>query len=130
MAAAKVGFVSLVTRTLAYRHSHDVGLITFSDAPQVDEEINDIAYEFMDKLNDVRASGWTALWKSLELARNKLAECSDGPKRIVVLSDGEDTVSDGYAGRWYTNGGIAAQTVCQALQVVPRFGADLNCVEG
>lgn len=62
------------------------------------------------------------MWKSLELAKDELAQYAvkypRARQRILVLTDGEDTVSDSI---WWLRSSVSAyaQGVCEAIQVVP-----------
>src|SRR5438046_2760383 len=100
MVAVKESLHIFVHRTVAYNYSHHIGLIAFSSAPELAQKINDVTYDISLKVNDIQSSSETALWKSLELAKDELAKYAVKYERarrcILILSDGEDTVSDSY----------------------------------
>lgn len=119
--ATKDAFRTLVDRTLAYHYSHHMGLITFADEPNTDYEIDDVNYRFADVVEDIQPNGLTALWKALELAKDKLAayvvKYPNSKQRILVLSDGEDNRSDSWSWRSRNTPSETARRVCETLQV-------------
>jgi Mg-chelatase subunit ChlD len=98
-----------------------MGLITFADEPNTDYEIDDVNYRFADAVEDIQPNGWTALWKSLELAKDRLAAYAvkypNSKQRILVLSDGEDNRSDSWSWGSRNTPSEAARRVCETLQV-------------
>jgi Mg-chelatase subunit ChlD len=123
MVAVREAFQIFVHRTLAYHYSHHIGLITFSGTPELAQNINDVVYDFALQVDHIQPGGSTALWKSLELAKDKLAEYSvkypRAKKRILVLSDGEDNVSDPFFSRMRNIASPFAQGICEEIQVTP-----------
>ena len=77
-------------------NSH-VGLITTKSIATLCQEITHSVEHMRFQLNSMSASGDTALWDSVALAADQLKHYAQRypsiPKRIVVLSDGEDTRS-------------------------------------
>ncbi|KAJ7155126.1 hypothetical protein C8R46DRAFT_436742 [Mycena filopes] len=86
-----------------------LGLVTFSDKASVTQELTPIFGNFRKSLEQTTAKGDTAVYDALDSARRVLtAYRPDLPnlrKRIVIVSDGEDTSSI-----------TAARDVCLALQ--------------
>lgn len=89
---------------------HDLGLICFSSNPRVVLPLTHILEDFRHSVRNIRCSGFTSLWDALWIARNEIMERAalypHAQKRIICLSDGEDT-----------NSSHSAQEVCLALQV-------------
>ncbi|KAH6866487.1 hypothetical protein BKA58DRAFT_403368 [Alternaria rosae] len=90
-------FDAYINRLLAYNFQTHLGLITFSTRPSVSQEITDAVENFRHKLNNMKASGDTAIWDSIALAQDQLLEYAKqypGAKlRIVCISDGVDNRS-------------------------------------
>ena|SRR5271170_8119451 len=107
-------FEAYINRSLAYQVKSCIGLITFSTRAAVSQPITDIIEDFRNSTRGVSCSGYTALWDALALAHENLSEYGQQfpgvKKRIICLSDGEDTKSV-----------HTAERVCLALQVVPLF---------
>ncbi|KAJ7735835.1 hypothetical protein DFH07DRAFT_967025 [Mycena maculata] len=86
-----------------------LGLVTFSNDPTVDQDLTPVFEKFREKLESVFAEGDTAVYGALDSARQLLInyrpEQSNLRRRIIIVSDGEDTSSD-----------ISAWEVCGALQ--------------
>ncbi|KAE8873449.1 hypothetical protein PTNB73_00081 [Pyrenophora teres f. teres] len=94
-------FDAYINRLLAYNfHSH-VGLVTFSTKALVAQKITNAVENFRHKLNNLKASGDTAIWDSIALAQDQIqqyAEQYPGSKlRIICISDGEDNKSQNTA---------------------------------
>ncbi|KAG6883816.1 hypothetical protein C0992_007713 [Termitomyces sp. T32_za158] len=72
-----------------------LGLVTFADKALVKQELTPVFENFRVELDKVEARGDTAMYEALELARRCLINFRcDLPglrRRIVVISDGEDT---------------------------------------
>ncbi|KAJ7155009.1 hypothetical protein C8R46DRAFT_1226970 [Mycena filopes] len=108
-----------------------LGLVTFSAEASVDQELTPIFENFRHSLERAEAGGDTAVYDALDTARRTLSQYrSDLPdlrKRIIIVSDGEDTSSS-----------ASAQEVCLALQrarvivdsvqVGPRSDAVLHAI--
>jgi von Willebrand factor type A domain len=103
-------FEAFINRTLAYNIKSHIGLITFSTRPFLQQAITDVIEDFRSAVRFTFARGDTALWDALALAQENLSEYGeqfpDAKKRIICLSDGDDTKSI-----------HTAQEVCLALQV-------------
>ncbi|KAJ7719267.1 hypothetical protein B0H16DRAFT_407841 [Mycena metata] len=86
-----------------------LGLVTFSAHASVEQELTPIFENFRHSLERAEAGGDTAIYDALDAARRTLSQYRpDLPnlrKRIIIVSDGEDTSS-----------GASAQEVCLALQ--------------
>jgi len=83
--------------------------LTVSDKASVKQELTPTFENFRDQLDRVSAEGDTVVYDALDTARKMLMSYrSDLPqlrKRIVIVSDGEDTGSE-----------ASARGVCHALQ--------------
>ncbi|KAJ7728334.1 hypothetical protein B0H16DRAFT_242968 [Mycena metata] len=86
-----------------------LGLVTFSDKALVTQELTPIFENFRQSLDRATASGDTAVYDALDSARRVLTgyrpDLPNLKKRIIIVSDGEDTSSAG-----------SARDVCLALQ--------------
>ncbi|KAJ7106228.1 hypothetical protein C8R44DRAFT_805910 [Mycena epipterygia] len=86
-----------------------LGLVTFSAEASVEQELTPIFENFRQRLNRVNAGGDTAIYEALDSARQMLTgyrpDLPNLRKRIIIVSDGEDTSSK-----------TSAQEVCLALQ--------------
>ncbi|KAJ7689505.1 hypothetical protein B0H14DRAFT_3051045, partial [Mycena olivaceomarginata] len=86
-----------------------LGLVTFSNKASADQELTPIFENFRKQLDRKEAGGDTAIYEALDSARRMLTQYRpDLPKlrkRIIIVSDGEDTSST-----------TSAQEVCLALQ--------------
>ena len=105
-------FEAFINRTLAYQVKNHIGLITFSTQARVHQSITDVIEDFRNSVRYSTCHGDTALWDALALARENLSGYAEKfpevRKRIICLSDGEDTKSL-----------YSAQEVCLALRVFP-----------
>ena len=94
-------FDAYINRLLAYNYQTRIGLVTFSTRPSLLQPITHSVENFRHKLNDMRATGDTAVWDSILLAQDQLQEyAKQHPKarlRIIVISDGEDNKSNNRA---------------------------------
>ncbi|KAF8067680.1 hypothetical protein FPV67DRAFT_1669576 [Lyophyllum atratum] len=74
-----------------------LGLVTFSDQAHVKQELTPIFENFRLELDKVTAAGNTAMYDALDVARSCLVNFRrDLPhlrRRIIIVSDGEDTSS-------------------------------------
>jgi tight adherence protein B len=68
-----------------------VGLVTFSDRATIVQELTDHPERLLRPLDDVSASGETALYDGVSLAASMFS--GDGQRNIILLSDGGDTAS-------------------------------------
>ncbi|KAJ6599761.1 hypothetical protein DFH09DRAFT_1070480 [Mycena vulgaris] len=86
-----------------------LGLVTFSSQASIEQELTPIFENFRQRLDRADAGGDTAIYEALDSARQMLTQYRpDLPnlrKRIIIVSDGEDTSSK-----------TSAQEVCFALQ--------------
>ncbi|KAF8208048.1 hypothetical protein K438DRAFT_1667281, partial [Mycena galopus ATCC 62051] len=96
-----------------------LGLVTFSDKASADQELTPIFENFRKQLDRKEAGGDTSIYDALDSARRMLTQYRpDLPKlkkRIIIVSDGEDTTST-----------TSAQEVCLALQ---RAGVIVDSVQ-
>jgi len=87
-----------------------IGLITFSTKPMVRQAIADVIEDFRTSVHNISCEGFTSLWDALALAFEQLSghgqKFPGARKRIICLSDGEDTTSS-----------RPVQEVCLLLQV-------------
>ena len=89
-------FHALLNRTQAYSLNHNIGLVTFGTTATYTCPITRFYDDFIRSLDKTTVNGDTSLFDAVELARLKLEEyCSNlqCKKRIIVLSDGDDTNS-------------------------------------
>ena len=89
-------FHALLNRTQAYSLNHNIGLVTFGSSAKYTCPITRFYDDFIISLEKTSVSGDTSLFDAVEMARLKLEEyCSNFQckKRIIVLSDGDDTNS-------------------------------------
>ena len=102
----KQTFESLVNRMLAYSFMPHIGLITISTSPKEVQAISHVIELFRNSVDNLKHSGDTALWDGLLLAKNRIAEYAtrfpNAKKRIICLSDGEDTTSTTRAAEVYS----------------------------
>jgi len=102
-------FDVFVDRSLAYGLRHCLGLITFSSAPSIIQSLTNVDEDFRHSLTKVRCGGFTSVWDALWIAHSRILDRAGlypgVQKRIICLSDGEDTSSS-----------HTAQQVCLALQ--------------
>jgi hypothetical protein len=97
MAVTKQVFSQFINRLIAYNFPTNVGLITFGTQARISQKVTDVVENFRQAVDKMKEDGDTALWDALALAADHLVDTS-GPhphiqKRIVCLSDGEDTSS-------------------------------------
>ena len=97
MDTVKQLFDIFINRTLAYGYSHHIGLITFNGNIAYPKAINEVTRDFRQEISALQPSGWTALWDALHRAKVELDSSGstypDAIKRIIVLTDCEDTGS-------------------------------------
>jgi len=90
-------FESLVNRMLAYSFMPHIGLVTISTNTVEAQSVTHAIENFRNSVDSLKPSGDTALWDGLLLAKNRIAEYAskfpDAKKRIICLSDGQDTTS-------------------------------------
>lgn len=88
---------ALINRMSGYNYKTHVGLITFASTPKVTMGISHVLENFRRATNDMNAEGDTAIWDALALAKDQLVEYGkkfpEAKKRIICISDGEDTKS-------------------------------------
>jgi uncharacterized protein YegL len=90
-------FDAYINRLLAYGYQTHLGLVTFRSTASLTQEVTHAIENFRHQLNNIQASGDTALWDAIALARDTLLQyATKYPKaklRIICLSDGTDTNS-------------------------------------
>ncbi|KAF7194948.1 putative bifunctional E2/E3 enzyme [Pseudocercospora fuligena] len=90
-------FEALINRSIAYGYKTHVGLITFASNVEVQVPMTHVVEQFRSQSNAMRAQGDTALWDALAMAKDQLDEYAKkyptARRRIIVISDGEDTKS-------------------------------------
>src|SRR5271169_1002148 len=90
-------FEAFINRTLAYQIKSHIGLITISTRSRLQQPITDVIEDFRNSLRYTACYGDTALWDALALAQETLSTYGEKfpgvQKRIICLSDGEDTKS-------------------------------------
>ncbi|KAJ7148093.1 hypothetical protein C8R43DRAFT_1108121 [Mycena crocata] len=86
-----------------------LGLVTFSSEVAMEQELTPIFENFRQRLDRTKAGGDTAIYEALDSARQMLTQyrpdLANLRKRIIIVSDGEDTSSR-----------TSPQEVCLALQ--------------
>ena len=91
-------FDAFINRLLAYNLQTHVGLVPFGTTASLSQGITHAVEDFRHHLNNMRASGDTAVWDSIALAMDQLQQyASKYPKsklRIICISDGEDNKSN------------------------------------
>ena len=97
------------TRLCAYNLATHIGLVTFSVTAEVVQHLTALQTHFTKKLDQLAASGMTAVYDALSHACNMLAEQKikfpTTKCRIILLTDGEDNSSTA----------ASAETVCSQL---------------
>jgi Mg-chelatase subunit ChlD len=105
-------FEAFINRSLAYQVKNHVALITFSTNARVQQGITEVIEDFRNSVRYTECHGDTALWDALELARENISAYAEKfpevKKRIICLSDGEDTKSL-----------HSKEEVCHGLRVSP-----------
>lgn len=90
-------FEALINRLIAYNFNSHCGLISFAETATVAQPISHVLENFRKAVSRLHASGDTALWDALALGRDQIQQYAsrypNAKKRIIVLSDGEDTKS-------------------------------------
>lgn len=92
---------ALINRILTYSYSTHVGLITFDSEAKVSQAMTHVVENFRRSVERMNASGDTALWDALNLANDQIDQYAvkypTARKRIICLSDGDDTKSSKHA---------------------------------
>lgn len=87
----------MVNRMLAYNYNTHCGLVTFETSPNLTMKVSHVMENFRRATQNMKDKGDTALWDALALAKDQLVEYSkkygEAKKRIICISDGEDTKS-------------------------------------
>lgn len=90
-------FDAFINRLLAYNLQTHVGLVTFGTSASLSQGITHAVEDFRHRLNNMEASGDTAVWDSIALAMDQLqqyaSKYSKSRLRIICISDGEDNKS-------------------------------------
>ncbi|ROW08830.1 hypothetical protein VMCG_02985 [Cytospora schulzeri] len=113
-------FEALVNRMLAYNYKTHVGLVKFSSEPHVVMPITHVMENFRRATSELKNGGDTALWDALALAGDQIEHYAhkypDAKKRIIVISDGNDTKSSANTSHGITlrllRRGISVDSVC------------------
>jgi hypothetical protein len=88
---------ALINRMLAYNYETHIGLVEVKIVATLKHEISHVIEDFRRATAGMQASGDTALWDELALANDQLTQYAakhpDAQKRIIVISDGDDTKS-------------------------------------
>lgn len=117
-------FEALINRMLACNYNTHVGLVEFSSEPKVVTPITHVLENFRRATNGLSPKGDTALWDVLALAGDQIRQCAttypDAKKRIIVISDGEDTKSIANTSHGITSqllqGGVFVDSICLGNQ--------------
>ncbi|KAI4854045.1 hypothetical protein E4T44_00446 [Aureobasidium sp. EXF-8845] len=90
-------FDALINRIIAYSYKTHIGLITFDSTAKVSQSISHVIENFRKGVDDMSASGDTALWDGLKLAQMQIMKYAEkypqAQRRIICLSDGNDNKS-------------------------------------
>jgi Mg-chelatase subunit ChlD len=90
-------FEALINRIIAYSYKTHIGLVTFDSTAKVAQSITHVIENFRNSVNNMRATGNTALWDGLKLAQTEIMKHAEkypqAQRRIICLSDGNDTKS-------------------------------------
>ena len=90
-------FEASINRIIAYNYRTHVGLVTVRTVPQISMAISHVLENLRRATNDMKANGDTALFDALALCKTQLIEYGkqypQAAKRIICISDGEDTKS-------------------------------------
>lgn len=97
MDVTKQIFSAFINRLIAYNFPTNVGLVTFGMEAKVSQQMTNVIENFRQSVDGMSAHGDTALWDAIALAADQLVEAGrQDPKikkRIICLSDGQDTCS-------------------------------------
>lgn len=97
LAVLKQMFEALINRVLAYNYSTHIGLITFDSEARVSQNLTHVIENFRRSVESMEAKGDTTLWDALSLASDLISQYAqrfpNALKRIICLSDGNDTKS-------------------------------------
>ena len=72
----------------------DIFLMTFSNRPQLQQDFTDDRDKLARALRRVTVGGGTALYDALDLSLRKIKHGIKDKKAILLLTDGEDTISE------------------------------------
>jgi ubiquitin-protein ligase/uncharacterized protein YegL len=102
LSVLKQMFDQFVNRILAYNYKTHIGLITFSNTASVGQSLTHIVEDFRNTVNRLEHNGDTALWDALAMANEQIMtyaeQYPDAKRRILCISDGDDTKSTRTAG--------------------------------
>lgn len=97
MSVTKQVFSAFINRLIAYNFPTNVGLVTFGTTARVSQNVTDVIENFRQAVEKMEPEGDTALWDALGLAADHLVDVAKRfpniKKRIICLSDGDDTSS-------------------------------------
>ncbi|PIA90444.1 putative bifunctional E2/E3 enzyme [Cercospora beticola] len=90
-------FEAYINRSIAYGYKVHMGLVTFNTTAAVKTSLTHVIENFRNAISNMEAEGDTALWEAVALCHDQLNEYAEkypqAKKRIVVISDGDDTKS-------------------------------------
>ena len=90
-------FETLINRIIAYSYKTHIGLVTFDSTAKVSQSITHVIENFRRSVENMKATGDTALWEGLKLAQTEIMKHAEkypqAQRRIICLSDGNDTKS-------------------------------------
>jgi VWFA-related protein len=72
----------------------DIFLMTFSNRPQLQQDFTDDRDRLARALRRITVGGGTALYDALDLSLRKIKQGIKDKKAILLLTDGEDTISE------------------------------------
>lgn len=112
-------FETFINRTLAYNLASHIGLIRFSNTATVAQDVTHAIENFRSSVRQMQAGGDTSIWDALALANDRLSvyaqKYPEARKRIVCLSDGEDTSSKSWSWEVCNNlvrNGVVVDSFC------------------
>ncbi|KAM3414997.1 hypothetical protein BST61_g10134 [Cercospora zeina] len=90
-------FEAYINRSIAYGYKVHMGLVTFQSTAAVDTPLTHVIENFRNAISDMSANGDTTLWDAVALCQDQLEQYAEkyplAQKRIIVISDGDDTKS-------------------------------------
>ncbi|KXT06246.1 hypothetical protein AC578_9181 [Pseudocercospora eumusae] len=123
-------FEALVNRSIAYGYKTHVGLITFASNVEVQVPMTHVVEQFRSQSNAMRAQGDTALWDALAMAKDQLDEYAKkyptARRRVIVISDGDDTKSVTNAAKDLAWSFMQDRTVVDSIALGSQTAQDLR----
>lgn len=125
-------FEALINRLLAYNYKTHVGLVTVASEASLKMPVSHVIENFRRATNGMAASGDTALFDALALACDQLNQYAsaypNAKKRIICISDGEDTKSTSHTAEGVTwnmlQHNIALDSICRGEET----GGELHAI--